>query len=215
MWKIAVFNRLMDLQNYPRNRKSNRVQQPEVLDSKTCSTFPVMACNFFVCMSVELVLPLQNFNMPKVLIEKPAPLHFKLWRQPVGSGPRHWHCTARLRVNCILKAAAGWHQLNPANRGPGLGYQGPGVRCQFRVRSGRRTGRGRSPAPLIRHQETQEHENQVYLHKLSQCTISAWCLVYSRSAAVMHIKSMQKIAGSNLVCTIFELWSRLVHASIC
>ena len=188
MWKIAVFNRLMDLQNYPRNRKSNRIQQPEVLDSKTCSTFPVMACNFFVCMSVELGLPLQNFNMPKVLIEKPAPAHFKLWRQPVGPWPRHWHCTARLRVNCILKAAAGWHQLNPANRGPGLGYQGPGVKCQFRVRSGRWTGRGRSPAPSIRHQEpgtyTRTRKSVVCTQTLIMYHI--WCLVSVLSQCSGH-----------------------------
>jgi len=37
-----------------------------------------MACNFFVCMYVELGLPLQNFKMPKVLIEMLAPAHFKL-----------------------------------------------------------------------------------------------------------------------------------------
>jgi hypothetical protein len=49
----------MDLQNYPRSRKSNRIQQPEALDSKTCSTFPVMAGSSFVSMSDGLVLPLQ------------------------------------------------------------------------------------------------------------------------------------------------------------
>jgi hypothetical protein len=53
----------MDLQNYPRSRESKRMQQPEALDSKTCSTFPVMAGSSFVRMSDEQVLPLQNFNI--------------------------------------------------------------------------------------------------------------------------------------------------------
>ena len=75
MWKIPVSNRLMDLQNYPRFRKSNRIQQPEALDSKTCSTFPVMAGSSFVCMSDEQVLLLQYFNIffvSKGLIERQA-----------------------------------------------------------------------------------------------------------------------------------------------
>jgi hypothetical protein len=52
----------MDLQNYPRSRKSKRIhsiQQPETLDSKTYSTFPVMAGSSFVRMSDGQVLPLQ------------------------------------------------------------------------------------------------------------------------------------------------------------
>jgi hypothetical protein len=49
----------MDLQNYPRNRKSERIQQPEALDSKTCSTFPEMAGSSFVRTSDGLMLPLQ------------------------------------------------------------------------------------------------------------------------------------------------------------
>jgi hypothetical protein len=49
----------MDLQNYPRSRKSKRKQQPEALDSKTCSTFPEMAGSSSVRMSDGLVLPLQ------------------------------------------------------------------------------------------------------------------------------------------------------------
>jgi hypothetical protein len=53
----------MDLQNYPRSRKSIRMQQPEALDSKTGSTFPEMAGSSFVCMSDEQVLPLQYFNI--------------------------------------------------------------------------------------------------------------------------------------------------------
>ncbi len=32
----------MDSQNYPRNRTSNRIHQPEALDSKTCPTYPLM-----------------------------------------------------------------------------------------------------------------------------------------------------------------------------
>jgi hypothetical protein len=63
----------MDLQNYPRRRKSNRIQQPEALDSKTCSTFPVMEGSFIVRMSDEQVLPLQYFNiffLPKGLSQR-------------------------------------------------------------------------------------------------------------------------------------------------
>jgi hypothetical protein len=52
----------MDLQNYPRSRESKRIQQPEALHSKTCSTFPVMAGSSFVRMSDWLVLPLQLLN---------------------------------------------------------------------------------------------------------------------------------------------------------
>ena len=78
MCKIAtctVSKRLMNMQNYPRNRKSNRIQQPEALDSKTCSTFPVMAGSSFVSMSDAQVLPLQllkYFFVSKGLIERPA-----------------------------------------------------------------------------------------------------------------------------------------------
>jgi hypothetical protein len=53
----------MDLQNYPRNRKSKRIQQPEALDSKTCSTFPVMAGSSFMRMFDEQVSPFQSFNI--------------------------------------------------------------------------------------------------------------------------------------------------------
>jgi hypothetical protein len=114
----------MKLQNYSRNRKSNRIQQPEVLDRKRFYTFPGMACNFFVCMSVDLGWTLQNFNMPKVLIEKPALAYFK-WSEKIT------HCegsqwapgqgteigTAQLRDSCILKAAAARHHSNPDNCG--------------------------------------------------------------------------------------------------
>ncbi len=69
-------NRLMNLQNYHRSRKSNRIQQPEALDSKTFSTFPVMAGSSFVRMSDGQVLPLQLLNLflcVKVfIIERPA-----------------------------------------------------------------------------------------------------------------------------------------------
>jgi hypothetical protein len=62
----------MDLQNYPRSRKSKRIQQPEALDSKTCSTFPGSS---FVRMSDGQVLPLQFFLcvcVLKGLVERPA-----------------------------------------------------------------------------------------------------------------------------------------------
>ena len=74
MRKIPVSNRLMDLQNYPRSRKSKRIQQPEALDSKTYFTFPVMAGSSFVRMSDGQVLPLQllNYFVSKGLIERPA-----------------------------------------------------------------------------------------------------------------------------------------------
>jgi hypothetical protein len=49
----------MDLQKYPRNRKSKRKQQPEALDSKICSTFPVIAGSSLVRMPDQQVLPLQ------------------------------------------------------------------------------------------------------------------------------------------------------------
>ncbi len=63
----------MDLQKYPRNRKSNRKQQPEALDSKICSTFPVMAGSSLVRMPDQQLLPLQFFFLfAKVLIEEPA-----------------------------------------------------------------------------------------------------------------------------------------------
>ena len=52
----------MDLQEYPRNRKSKRKQQPEALDSKICSTFPVMVGSLLVLMPNQQVLPLQYFN---------------------------------------------------------------------------------------------------------------------------------------------------------
>ncbi len=44
---------------YPRNRKSNRIQQPDALGSISCPTFPVMADSSFKYISVGQVLPLQ------------------------------------------------------------------------------------------------------------------------------------------------------------
>jgi hypothetical protein len=54
----------MDLQKYPRNRKSKRKQQPEALDSKICSTFPVMAGSSLVRMLCYLF---NFFFVPKGL----------------------------------------------------------------------------------------------------------------------------------------------------
>ena len=74
MWKTAVSHRLMDLQNYPRNRKSNRIHQPEALDSKTCPNFPVTWMDLFL-MNRDYLLKFSIsifFCVPKVLIEKPA-----------------------------------------------------------------------------------------------------------------------------------------------
>jgi hypothetical protein len=59
---IDEFNSIV-FQNYPRSRKSKRIQQTEALDSKTCSTFPVIAGSSFVHMSDGQVLPLQYFNI--------------------------------------------------------------------------------------------------------------------------------------------------------
>jgi hypothetical protein len=62
----------MDWQQYPKNRKSMRIQQPETLDSKKCPTSPGIGgkttCIFF--RTTQLLL--QFFCVPKVLIEKPA-----------------------------------------------------------------------------------------------------------------------------------------------
>ncbi len=119
MQKIPVSNRLMDLQNYPRGRKSKRIQQPEALDSKTCSTFPVMAGSSFVRMSDGQVLPLQllkfSFLCRIVYNWKASPTHCdgRQWATGRGTGTG----TARLGVTCILNTASGWHQLNPGDCG--------------------------------------------------------------------------------------------------
>ncbi len=110
MWKIPVSNRLMDLQNYPRSRKANRIQQPEALDSKTFSTFSTM--------SDGQVLPLQLFNYFFCVEEfnwKAGPTHCdgRQWTPGLGTGTG----TARLKVTCILNAASAWLQLNPADCG--------------------------------------------------------------------------------------------------
>ena len=60
----------MDLQKYPRNRKSKRKQQPEALDSKICSTFPVMAGSSLVIMADQQVLPLQYSNFVLFFVPK-------------------------------------------------------------------------------------------------------------------------------------------------
>ncbi len=77
MWKIPVSNRLMDLQNYPRSRKPSGIQQPEALDSKTCSTFPVRgqvaplcACLMSRCFLFNILIFF--FCVSKGLIERPA-----------------------------------------------------------------------------------------------------------------------------------------------
>jgi hypothetical protein len=135
MWKIPVSNRLMDLQNYPRSRKSNRIQQPVALDSKTCSTFPVMACSSFVRMSDGQVLPFQLLKYifcVEGINWKVSPTHCdgRQWAPGRGTGTG----TARLRVTCILNAAFGWHQLNPAD----CGWQGRAI-VRFQSRPGRWT----------------------------------------------------------------------------
>jgi hypothetical protein len=96
MWKIAVSNRFMDLQKYPRNRKSKRKQQPEALDSKICSTFPVIAGSSFVRMQINRCylfnFCLFLFFVPKGFNWEAGPhWTWTLWRPPVGPGPRHWH----------------------------------------------------------------------------------------------------------------------------
>ncbi len=67
----------------------------------------VMACYFFMRMSVQLGLSLQNLNMPKVLIQKPelniTHCDGSQWALSRGTGTG----TTRFRVKCILKAAAG------------------------------------------------------------------------------------------------------------
>jgi hypothetical protein len=125
----------MDLQNYPRSRKSKRIQQPEALDTKTCSTFPVMACSSFVPVSMSdgQVLPLQLLNYFFCVEEfnyKAGPTHCdgRQWASGRGTGTG----TARLRATCILNAASGWHQLNPAD----WGRQGRAI-VRFQSRSGR------------------------------------------------------------------------------
>jgi hypothetical protein len=53
----------MDLQYYPRNRMSNRLQKSDAQESKKFSTFPLMAGSSFVRISVEQELPLKSFDI--------------------------------------------------------------------------------------------------------------------------------------------------------
>jgi hypothetical protein len=91
MWKIAVSNRFMDLQKYPRNRKSKWKEQPEALDSKICSTFPwLQVARSCACRSTGATS--SNFCfvfVPKGFNWEAGP--HCTWRPPVGPGPRHWH----------------------------------------------------------------------------------------------------------------------------
>ena len=70
MLHIAVSNRFMDCHKYPKSRTSIRIQQPEILDSIKCHTFPGMGGK-----TLDILLhdsTLQFFFVPKVLIEMPA-----------------------------------------------------------------------------------------------------------------------------------------------
>jgi len=58
----------MDLQKYPRNRKSKRKQQPEALDSKICSTFPVMVGSLLVRMPNQQVFKSFSSYLFNILI---------------------------------------------------------------------------------------------------------------------------------------------------
>ncbi len=80
------------------------------------------------------------------------------------------------------------------------GGQGPRERHGLRLAQQDRRLRS-----VIRSQvKWQEHTLNVHRHKKIQVLISGICLLYLNSAAVKHVKSMQKITGSNLVCTFFE-----------
>ena len=69
----------------------------------------------------------------------------------------------------------------------------------------RRAQRDRRLQSVIRSQVNwQEHTLNVHRHKKIRVLISGIWLLYLKSAAGMHAKSMQKITGSNLVCTFFE-----------
>ncbi len=86
------------------------MQQPEALDSKTCSTFPVMAGSSFVRMSDGQVLPLQLlifFFVLVGLIERPAQHIVTAASGPQAEPLALPSGTARLRVTCILNAASG------------------------------------------------------------------------------------------------------------
>ncbi len=149
MWKIPVSNRLMDLQNYPRSRKSKRIQQPEALDSKTCSTFPVMAGSSFVRMSDGQVLPLQ-------LLKKKLCRSVYNWKAgPTPVGPRlshwHWYCQTQSYLHferCIWMTSIEPSRLWETR----AGYREMPIQIRaVDVMAGGRGGVG--PAPSIRHQE--------------------------------------------------------------
>ncbi len=200
----------MDLQNYPRSRKSKRIQQPEVLDTKTCSTFPVIAGSSFVSMSDGQVLPLQllkYFFCVEGFNWKAGPTHCdgRQWAPGRGTGTG----TARLRATCILNSASGWHQLNPAD----WGRQGRAI-LRFQSRSGRWTSwpeagaerdlRRRSDVKSQIHR--QECAQLWYKHNhfhvpypvFGVCTLAVqWeCM-----------QTVYKISGSKPVCIFFEPWS--------
>jgi hypothetical protein len=213
MWKIPVSNRLMDLQNYPRSRKSKRIQQPEALDSKTCSTFPVMVGSSFVRMSDGLVLPLQLFWIKKcveVFNWKACPTHCdgRQWAPGRGTGTG----TARLRFTCILNTASvhldgiNWTQPTVwlGDKG-GLSWDSNPV--PGGGRHGRRRGRSGTgtvdPTSSARYTGRIMH-NVLYRHKhFRWYTSGIWCL-YSCSAVGKHANSMQKITGSKPVCIFFN-----------
>ena len=57
MLHIATSKGFMEWQNYPRNRKSIRIRQPETLDSKRCPTVPGMGgCIFSIFLHTSLYL---------------------------------------------------------------------------------------------------------------------------------------------------------------
>ncbi len=64
MQQIATSKRWLDWQKYPWNRKSITIQQPETLESKTCSAFPVMVDDLRLH-SFDIELPLRFFFCAK------------------------------------------------------------------------------------------------------------------------------------------------------
>jgi hypothetical protein len=197
----------MDLQNHPRNSKSNRIQQPEALDSKTCYTFPMMACSSFVRMSDEQVLPLQKYNIffvSKGLIERPAQHTVTAASEP---GQRHWkrYCQTQSYLHfehCIWMTSIETSRLWETR----AGYRHCEMPIQIRaVESEAGAERDLRRRSVIKSQvHRQEHEHLEYIYNHFKHSISCiWCL-YSCSAVGMHANSMQKISGSNLVCIFFE-----------
>jgi hypothetical protein len=141
----------MDLQNYPRFRKSNRTQ-PEALDSKTSSTFPVMAGSSFWRMSDEQVLPLQYFNIffvLKGLIERPAQHNLS------AAGPRHWHWYCQTQSYLHFEHCIWMTSIEPTGSRlweTRVDYREIPIQIRaMDVMAG--GGRGAGPAQSIRHQE--------------------------------------------------------------